>query len=92
MYRYIQHALSFIGWTLFECKTQVYARWRSCFNLEGDRAQMTHRAGASSLCVPSSEPPVVLVAGVCRDFDRLKLVCEHEMPAVTHPIVLFTLV
>lgn len=45
----------------------------------------------SSLRVPRSEPPVVLVAGVRTDSDRLKLVCEYEMPAVTHPIVPLTL-
>lgn len=37
-------------------------------------------------------PPVVLVAGVCRDCDRLKLVREYVMPTVTHPIVPLTLV
>lgn len=42
-----------------------------------------HTGQVCHLCVPSSEPPVVLVAGVCTDSDRLKLVCEYEMPAVT---------
>lgn len=51
-----------------------------------------HTGQVCHLCVPSSEPPVVLVAGVCTDSDRLKLVCEYEMPAVTHPIVPLTLV
>lgn len=41
---------------------------------------------------PAMNPPVVLVAGVCRDCDRLKLVREYVMPTVTHPIVPLTLV
>lgn len=73
-----------------ECQT--YARLRGCFSLTANRVQTTHRAGVSSLCVPCSEPPVVLMAGVCTESDRLKLVCEYEMPAVTHPIVPLTLV
>lgn len=79
-------------YSMYSFKCESYARWTGCFSLAANRVETTHGAGVSSLCIPCSGPPVVLVAGVCTDSDRLKLVCEYETPAVTPPIVPLTLV
>lgn len=68
-------------WMRHECQVEMWLRPGSQQSVDNAVADV------SSWRVPHNERSIVFVATVRTDSDRLKLVCEYEMPAVTHPIV-----